>query len=534
MRAFRTLLILSHRYIGIPLSFLFVVWFLSAFVMIYAGGMPRITEAMRIEGAPSLELEKVTISPWQAVGLLGYSPFEAKLRTVLGRPIYEFPEPVFASTFVWADSGEFLTEVSVEQGAQIASDFLDIPVDNLSYEGLVTTPDQWTIATPGELPLFKYFADDAFGTQVYVSPLKAQVAVYTTRESRLLAWLGTIPHWFYFTDLRANQPLWYDIVVWSSGIGCLLALMGMIMSVTQLRKVQPFNFRKAIPYQGMMRWHYLLGTFFGLFILTWAFSGMLSMEPFSWSNIRGVDVDEGLYEQGRLELGAYPDFDAEQWQTLMDATVVEGEIKEMEFRWIGGKPFYLANYSLNNGLNMSKRDRLHQPYSIIGQLQSNNLLIDAENLQVSEGFDVESLVSILDEGVIAASVTDYSLLTDYDDYYYSRNNQLPLPVLRVKFDDPQESWIYVDPLRSELLSLIHKYSRVERWMYSGLHSLDFAFWYHKRPLWDLGLIILLAGGLAVSFIGLYFGLRRLKKDLQYLLGKLTRTGKSQEIPSVPN
>ena len=71
MRAFRTLLILSHRYIGIPLSFLFVVWFLSAFVMIYAGGMPRITEAMRIEGAPSLELEKVTISPWQAVGLLG-------------------------------------------------------------------------------------------------------------------------------------------------------------------------------------------------------------------------------------------------------------------------------------------------------------------------------------------------------------------------------------------------------------------------------------------------------------------------------
>ncbi len=43
MRAFRTLLILSHRYIGIPLSFLFVVWFASAFFMIYTGGMPRIT-----------------------------------------------------------------------------------------------------------------------------------------------------------------------------------------------------------------------------------------------------------------------------------------------------------------------------------------------------------------------------------------------------------------------------------------------------------------------------------------------------------
>jgi hypothetical protein len=259
---------------------------------------------------------------------------------------------------------------------------------------------------------------------------------------------------------------------------------------------------------------------------------MLSMEPFSWSNTRGVDVDEGIYQQGRLELDAFPDFDAEQWRGLVDETVIDGKIKEMEFRWIGGEPYYLANYSLNNGFNMSKRDRLHQPYAIIGQLESSNMLIDADNFQVSEGFDVDTLVATLDEGVTDASVTDFSLLTDYDDYYYSRNNQLPLPVLRIKFDDPEESWIYVDPKKSELLSLIHRYSRVERWFYSGLHSLDFAFWYHKRPLWDLGVIILLAGGLAVSCIGLYFGLHRLKKDLLFLLRKLTRTGKSQEVPSV--
>jgi hypothetical protein len=181
---------------------------------------------------------------------------------------------------------------------------------------------------------------------------------------------------------------------------------------------------------------------------------------------------------------------------------------------------------------MSKRDRLHQPYNIIGQLESSSLLIEANTLQVSEGFAIDSLVATLDAGVSDASVTDFSLLTDYDDYYYSRNNQLPLPVLRIKFDDPEESWIYVDPQKSELLSLIHRYSRVERWIYSGLHSLDFAFWYHKRPLWDLGVIILLAGGLAVSFIGLYFGLRRLKKDLLFLLSKMSRTGKSQEVPGV--
>ncbi len=520
MRVFKKLLILSHRYIGIPLSFLFVVWFLSAFVMIYAGGMPRVTQEMRIEGARPLEFSQVSVSPWQAVGLLGYSPFEAKLRTVLGRPVYEFPEPRYPSTFIWADTGEFLSELSQAQGAQIAADFLDIPVQSLAYDGFITEPDQWTIPIPNELPLFKYLADDEDGTEIYVSPTRAQVAVYTTRQSRLLAWLGTIPHWFYFAGLRANQPLWYDIVVWTSGIGCIMALLGLCLGVTQFRKhVRPFSLKRSIPYHGLMRWHYILGCVFGLFALTWAFSGMLSMEPFAWTNGRGLAVDEGVYQEGVLELDAFPPLDSAQWENRVD-----GQIKEVEFRWIGGEPYYLASYSQHDGVDMSKRDRLHQPYYIIGQLESGSMLVRARDMQEQTGFDPGELAAKLEASVDAA-VTDYAVLDDYDDYYYSRNNQLPLPVLRVRFDDPAASWVYVDPRKAELLSLIHRNSRVERWLYSGLHSLDFAFWYHKRPLWDLAVIILLSGGLAVSCLGLYFGLRRLKSDVMQLAGRLRKTGK---------
>ena len=527
MRALKTLLILSHRYIGIPLSFLFVVWFLSAFVMIYAGGMPRVTPDIRVEGASPVAFDAVRVSPWQAVGLLGYSPFEATLRTVLGRPVYEFPEPRGPSAFIWADTGEFLDALNQEQGAQIASDFLDIPAADLAYTGFVTVPDQWTIAIPNELPLYKYTASDDYGTEVYVSPTRAQVAVYTTRQSRLLAWLGTIPHWFYFADLRANQPLWYDIVVWSSGIGCIMALLGLCLGVTQLRKdIKPFSLKRAIPYQGLMRWHYILGCVFGIITLTWVFSGMLSMEPFAWTNARGLDVDEGVYQEGVLDLSAFPPFEADRWQG-----VVDGQVKEVEFRWIGGEPFYLANYSEHSGIDMNKRDRLHQPYYIIGQLDSGSLLIRPDDFRVQQGFPVEDLVTKL-EASVDANVTEYALLDDYDDYYYSRNNQLPLPVLRIKFDDPALSWIYVDPQKSELLSLIHKNSRIERWLYSGLHSLDFAFWYHKRPLWDIGVLILLTGGLLVSCLGLYFGIRRLARDLVQLAGKVKKIHRSREVPGV--
>ena len=57
-----------------------------------------------------------------------------------------------------------------------------------------------------QMPLYKFAADDGLGTEVYVQPKTAEIAMLTTRRSRALAWLSTIPHWLYFTSLRANQP----------------------------------------------------------------------------------------------------------------------------------------------------------------------------------------------------------------------------------------------------------------------------------------------------------------------------------------
>lgn len=40
--------------------------------------------------------------------------------------------------------------------------------------------------------------------------------------------------------------------------------------------------------------------------------------------------------------------------------------------------------------------------------------------------------------------------------------------------------------------------RWNRWLYHGLHSLDCPFLYNRRPLWDIVLIVLSAGGLVLS------------------------------------
>jgi hypothetical protein len=108
-------------------------------------------------------------------------------------------------------------------------------------------------------------------------------------------------------------------------------------------------------------------------------------------------------------------------------------------------------------------------------------------------------------------IVDHELLTEYDSYYYSRGRLTPLPVLRVRFDDPMQTWVYIDPEMSQVVAQIHRSNRVERWLYNGLHSLDFSFWYDQRPLWDIGMIALCLGGLASSGIGLFMGIKRMRR-----------------------
>jgi hypothetical protein len=64
---------------------------------------------------------------------------------------------------------------------------------------------------------------------------------------------------------------------------------------------------------------------------------------------------------------------------------------------------------------------------------------------------------------------------------------------------------------SQVLAEIPRLSRVERWLYNGLHSLDFAFWYTKRPLWDVVMIVLLVGGLTSAILGTWMGITRLRR-----------------------
>jgi hypothetical protein len=90
------------------------------------------------------------------------------------------------------------------------------------FTGQVQT-DQWTVGRlVRDRPLFRFELDDPARTILYVSGRTGRVVHWTTATQRFWNWLGAIPHWLYFADLRSDVALWSEIVIWTSVLGTFL------------------------------------------------------------------------------------------------------------------------------------------------------------------------------------------------------------------------------------------------------------------------------------------------------------------------
>jgi hypothetical protein len=484
--SFRKWLILIHRYLGLGLGLLFVVWFVSGIGMMYAGAMPALSPEERLARMPGIDWGRVKLTPAEAAekGQLGPGGGRVVLLTVNGQPAYRFTGR--GRTTVLADTGAVLDDATEAEAMAIAARFMNLSPSSLHHAGMLTEPDQWTIGNRRQMPLHKIVVDDPVRTELYVSEPLSEVSVVTTRRSRAIAWVSAIPHWLYFVELRRNNSAWRQTILWTSGAGSLLALLGLALGIVQYRT----------QYVGLMRWHYVTGVVFGLFTLTWVFSGWLSMQPWDWTTTEGGS-GAGLRQAftGRaLDLASFPMPEAAAWKQALGGRVP----KEVEFVNVQGEPHYLVR-----------------------GVKAQPVLMTVNPLTTRDGlFPVDSLIARFKEGNPDGPILEAELLSSYDSYYYARSPKPPLPILRIKVDDPDEAWFYIDPRMSQPVARFSKRERVERWIYHGFHSLDFGFWYDKRPLWDIGVLALLAGGTLSSGTGFYIGVRRLIRNAR----RLTRGG----------
>ncbi len=482
-------LIFLHRWLGIGGCLLFLSWFVSGIVMMYVG-MPELSESQRLAALPRLDAGRVKLSAAEAIErahVLGVSSI--KLTSLFGRPVWRIQGIEGLWCTVFADSGEVARSFEYPEAQASLAPFLA----SGAHPRLVATleePDQWTVSGDYDdvRPLYKIALDDASATELYIGAAVGDVVLKSTARERMLAWIGAIPHWIYFTAIRKHAGNWRLLVLWLAGAGCVIAVLGLVIGTW--RSIG--SARGWSQYRGTMRWHHGAGLIFGLLTLTWLFSGMLSLEPGHYSSGSEPTASQREAFSGAADYNLYR-------EPPTQALAANPSAKELAPYQVAGRPYYLV----------TETDREPKLVDLSGR--------------PAQQFPRDFLLAAARRAVPGGRIIDQAGLTNYDGYYYDREERKPLPVLRLKFDDPAHSWLYIDPLRASIVARYERSGRVDRWLYQGLHHLDFPFLWYARPAWDIIVIALLAGGILLSATGVLIGYRRLcDRDRQKPLARIQK------------
>lgn len=482
----RRTLIYTHRWMGIVLGALIITWFISGVVLMYAQ-MPRLSRADRLARLPVLDFHSARVTPIDAAAAVGYGVRTIRLGMFAGRPVYRLAGAEGAAT-VFADDGSDLEPVSAELAVAEARTFAPEFGTTIRYDGYLEMPDQWTLEVGRSLPLHRIALGDPADTQLYLSEASGEIVMKTSAAERRWAYPGAILHWLYLTPLRRNGLAWAQLVIWASLAGTVMSLTGLVWGVWRFSPQRLYRLKRRrarSPYAGWMRWHHYAGLVAGVTTVTWVFSGLLSMDPWDWHpSTSPTRAQREALSGGALRLSGV------SVAGLQAALAALEGAREAE----------------------------------VVQFQGNPLLADASHIVQLAAADASPGPRLDRDAIVAAAraagrgvpIRDVTWLDRYDAYYYDRDGELPLPVVRVRYDDPQQTWLYVDAVRGTPLRKEERLTRLNRWLYHGLHSFDFPFLYYRRPLWDLVLILLSAGGVAVSTTTIVPAFRRFRRHARRL------------------
>lgn len=514
----RKALIYSHRWMGIALTIVFLIWFFSGIVFMYVG-MPTLPAEERLMRMQPLDLSAVAVAPADAAAGLGLLPTRLRIAMQDGRPVYRFHDGA-AWRMVYADTGEPLTGVSADDAMATMRRFVPEQASTLRYETRLTDSDQWTLQAliRNQMPLHRIALDDDAGTEYYVSEKSGEPVLRTTASGRFWGYLSAVLHWLYFTPLRRHSAFWNHFVVWSSLIGTLTCGVGIAIGIWRYSISRRFRLKRQpahSPYAGWMKWHHYSGLIFGFFAGMWAFSGALSLGPFDF--LRGTPPTDALRYAAA---GGPVDLAPLSVERLRSAAATIGRSfapKELDFFQFRGEPYFVAYVPpsaqeappwRNSDIAAATALIIDRRYAFVSALRPDGGIFTS--------FAKERMWDVAKAAMPGVPMRDAAWLKEYDSYYYSHTGTRPLPVLRVRYDDPRQTWLYLDPQHGVIASRMERASRWNRWLYNGFHSLDFPFLYYKRPLWDIVVILLSLGGIALSVTSGLPAWRRLVRHLRTL------------------
>jgi hypothetical protein len=474
-----------HRWLGITLGLLFVLWFASGIILSFVP-FPSLAARDRISAMEALDLKKVRVSPAVALAAAGTMPvMHLRLIGVAGHPRYVISPAGRSVLSVSAETGQPLAPVSADVARAVAEQF---SAEKASRIDGPFEYDQWTVH---ELygpyrPFYKITLADVAGTCVYVSLRSGEVLQRTRRTERAWNWVGAVVHWVNPTLLRKHQDVW-RWTVWSVALlGIFLTLAGTWLGVVRYLDFKRLQRRGISPFSGWLRWHHSIGLFAAAFVLTWIFSGWLTVDRgtlFSRDepNIAQVEGLRGL--SLAVAAGDFP---------VPDLRKLRGP-REIEVTAVGGHPFLIVR---DTGEVPSQLVRVGEAGA--GALQGIRVLPDG------------LLLSAVQSVWPAAGVLGIQAIAQ-NDAYRVRSNPLPDTARRIVLNDRTHTWIQIDAASGEILSVTDRSRRLYRWLVDGLHCFDFPWLSRAEPLRHVLVLLAAILGLLFCSTGVVIGMKRFKR-----------------------
>jgi hypothetical protein len=469
-------LILLHRWLGVAFCLLFAMWFASGIVMHFVP-FPALSEMDRIAGLAPIDVAGARHGPAEAVRASGLS--DVSRVTLLQRsdgPVYLIANAERLAALHAADLSE-ATVHSQRLALAIATDYVGHRQWDAAAARVAALRayDQWTVAGNFDRhrPLYRIVLGDARGTDLYVSSTTGEVVLETARRQRGWNYIGSVAHWLYPTTLRRHSTVW-NAVVWGLSLAALIGTSG--GAVVGTLRFGSAGSRLGSPYRGWQALHHWLGLCCMLFVLTWMFSGWLSMD-------NGLLFSTGKPTVAEIAaVAGVPD-----WSALPDDELRQIGPQTVEAEWL----------AFNGEIYRRERTVLDVQTLAVADSHSGGASPAREFLT---GVEVDALATRL------GRTCDSAFIADRNDAYALTSVMPTAPIFRLICGD---DWFHVDASSGVLLEKLDASRRAYRWLFTALHTLDFHF-LMLRPALRTMLIIALCGcGFIFSLTAIVIAWRRL-------------------------
>ena len=473
------ILIALHRWWGVAFCLLFAAWFASGIVMHFVPFPARIG-VDRLAGRMAIDRDKVRHGPSEAVAASGIQDV-SRLRLAGRRdgPVYLVSGPSVARVLRAADLGD--AGVRSERAA------LDIAIAHARSLGLDTAHagaaeqmsyDQWTVSGEfdSDRPLYRVPLNDQSGTELYVSSTTGGVVLVATQTARALNYFGSVVHWLYPATLRHHEWAWSRLMWWLSLVATIGATLGVIIGLLRLRRTSG---RASPAYRGLQAWHHRLGLAFAPFILSWIFSGFLSMDD-------GRLFSTGATQADALMLAGKP-----AWDRLPPDVMHHAPTAAIEIEW----------FAFSGQIYRRDRDALDEQRLSRAAPETDMTAPPRAFLREDE---IYSAAKLLGRNCGRASAIGA------DDAYLAKPALPEAPVFRIVCGS---TWYEIDGASGALLDRLDSSRRAYRWLFGGLHRLDFPPLRSSPWLRTIAIVALCAGGLAFSLTGVVLAWRRVRASV---------------------